>query len=306
MDLLYTYNKLNDTFPKRLVFHLGCDGGFFSEYNNMILVMLYCLRRQLRFTLYSQDAGFGFGRGWNDYFLPFCPEDNNPLHSFFNMRFPHKYPLFLRMMDMFRKSLRNACLTSDVFHSARTMDIREDICIPELGLSGDLRTICRRLIEMTWRYNSETAQRIRTIVTDLNLPAQYLGLHIRGGDKFIETERLDIAVYMDKAAQITDIRSAFVLTDDYRVIESLCETYLEWDFYTLCDESEKGYYNKRFRKEKASVRRHKMINLFASMDILAEAEAFVGTFSSNPGMYLGMRRTSAQTFSVDIPEWKIW
>jgi hypothetical protein len=35
-DLQEKYNTLNNSYKKTLVFHLGKDAGFFSEYNFMI------------------------------------------------------------------------------------------------------------------------------------------------------------------------------------------------------------------------------------------------------------------------------
>ena len=53
-------------------------------------------------------------------------------------------------------------------------------------------------------------------------------------------------------------------------------------------------------------RRAKLLQLFASIDILASARYFVGTFSSNPGMYLGMRMDRSHAFSADGDDWRIW
>ena len=54
------YQKVNEKFESVLVFHVGESAGFFSEYNCMILVMLYCLQHKIQFKLYSRDANFGY------------------------------------------------------------------------------------------------------------------------------------------------------------------------------------------------------------------------------------------------------
>ena len=41
-EVLSNYIKLNKSFRRTLVFRMGDSGGFFSEYNGMILAMLYC------------------------------------------------------------------------------------------------------------------------------------------------------------------------------------------------------------------------------------------------------------------------
>ena len=40
---------------KRLVYNLGSEAGFFSEYNNMILAILYCLKHNINFVLYHTN-----------------------------------------------------------------------------------------------------------------------------------------------------------------------------------------------------------------------------------------------------------
>ena len=66
------YRKVNDSFHRRLVYHAGIDCGFFVELNYMVNAMLYCLSNGYRFQLYSEDANFGTGKGWTEYFVPFC------------------------------------------------------------------------------------------------------------------------------------------------------------------------------------------------------------------------------------------
>src|SRR6185369_14450129 len=87
MDLV-DYQRFNDTFKRTLVFHLGVEAGFFSEFNNMVLAMLYCLHHQIRFVLYSDNANFKVSKGWEDFFLPFCEETRRPEHRELNNRFP--------------------------------------------------------------------------------------------------------------------------------------------------------------------------------------------------------------------------
>ena len=66
------------------------------------------------------------------------------------------------------------------------------------------------------------------------------------------------------------------------------------------------YNVKKYLKQSKSIIRKQHIKLFASIDILASSDLFIGTFSSNPGMYLGMRMDVGKTYSVDVPNWMIW
>lgn len=46
-----------------MIFHLGIDAGFFTEYTYMLHAMLYCLQHKIQFKLYSDDANFGWEKG---------------------------------------------------------------------------------------------------------------------------------------------------------------------------------------------------------------------------------------------------
>lgn len=86
IKLKEAYQKVNEKFESVLVFHVGESAGFFSEYNCMILVMLYCLQHKIQFKLYSRDANFGYEKGWTDFFESFCKEEDSRWHHWINMR----------------------------------------------------------------------------------------------------------------------------------------------------------------------------------------------------------------------------
>lgn len=302
------YIKLNNSFKKTFVFHLGVEAGFFSEYNNMILAMLYCLTNKIRFVLYSQDAGFGYEKGWTDFFLPFCDETNNAFHHKYNYRYSSAGLSLIERLKvrLFKRFNKIDYFTSDLwslFHN-RNMELNH-YNISDLGISGDINHACSILIGLTWRYNSESQLSIDRLVSDLNLPEKFIGFHIRKGDKGIEHELIDINSYVGKLEDeiIDDI---FVLTDDYLVIEELNQSYFEEKVYTLCPKEDSGYIHSEFLKAPKEVKVKKYLNLFASMDILSQSERFIGTFSSNVGMYLGMRMDPHKCIGVDFEDWRVW
>ena len=43
-DLATKYRLLNSSFKKTMVYHIGIDAGFFTEYTYMLHAMLYCLQ----------------------------------------------------------------------------------------------------------------------------------------------------------------------------------------------------------------------------------------------------------------------
>ena len=78
-----------------MIFHLGIDAGFFTEYTYMLHAMLYCLQHKIQFKLYSDDANFGWEKGWTDCFVPFCEEVHEAFHHTYNT---HRLPSWKALM----------------------------------------------------------------------------------------------------------------------------------------------------------------------------------------------------------------
>lgn len=305
---LVEYQQINDSFKRTLVFHLGVEAGFFSEFNNMVLAMLYCLHHGIRFVLYSDDANFGLGRGWEDVFMPFCEETRRPEHREFN----HRYllngipPAKLRRSLLFKKSNDIDFLTFELWNDFRNRSFESEL----FSFAGhdrlDLRDAARILISMLWRYNAATAAEIEAIRSTVPLPEHYLGVHARSGDKLAEAPLLGISAYMEKAKSRSPLRHVYLLTDNYALYQEACRRHPDYLFSTLCTPCERGYSHRSFIRQDRKVRHAKLLRLLASIDILACAEYFVGTFSANPGMYLGMRMSRDRVFAVDRENWTIW
>jgi hypothetical protein len=305
--LLEKYIKLNNSFQKKkLVYRIGVAAGFFSEYNNMILAMLYCLENKIRFVLYSRDAIFRYDRGWTDYFLPFCREDWFPYQ-----RHNSRVALPSKKYDprvILHHCLRpNTFLTFELWNHFRDRSREErHFYIPELGIDGDLQEACGVLINLTWRYNEATQAVIDCMTVDLHLPDHYIGLHIRRGDKSTEARLFNIQEYVEKAKSLSNLRSLFVLTDDYQIMEELQIACEEFDIYTLCSKDERGYFHQEYQKQGKEIIKSSHERLFASVDLLSKAQLSIGTYSSNPGMFLGMRMPKGKSMGIDLDKWQIW
>lgn len=50
---LSTREYVLNAMKKRLLYYIGSDAGFFSEYNNMVLAIRYCQRNDVNFILSS-------------------------------------------------------------------------------------------------------------------------------------------------------------------------------------------------------------------------------------------------------------
>lgn len=308
---LVEYQKLNNSFRNELIFHVGATSGFYSEFNNMVLAMIYCLQWRIKFSLYSEDANFRYDKGWNDYFLPFCKEVKGGFHHKYNLR--DEDPMFVMhrfferlRLAAYRIGHRHTYLTYDLFFRFRAVFF-ERMCfsVPELGIKdSDLRSVARDIVNMIYCFNPEITQDIHKNIELLKLPDQYIGFHIRGGDKFVEHRLEDYKKYIMKAEEVSSLRNAYVFTDEYEIVEKMRRDYPEWTFYTLTEPREKGYFHQDFLKLEPQERKRNMVKMFSSMEILKNSALFVGTFSSNPGMFLGM--CMDQAYGVDYDHWLLW
>lgn len=303
------YQRLNSSFKFELVFHMGADAGFYSEFNNMVLAIIYCLQNKVKFSMYSSDANFKYKNGWEDFFVPFCDEKTDLFHHKYNLRYEDPFFLFhgferLKIL-YWRMCNKYTFLTSDLFFKFRNVEFeRKCFSIPELGFAGNLQEVGGHVIDLVYRFNDETKYSISSMIDKLNLPDRYVGFHIRGGDKFVEHELEQCATYIAKAEKMSKTRVAFVFTDDYVIIETLQHDYPQWKIYTLTTPNERGYFHSEFLQRMPADKKKDLIKMFSAMEVLRKSELFIGTFSSNPGMFLGMCMRNA--YGIDYEKWLLW
>ena len=294
---------------------MGTGVGFYSEFNNMVLCLISCLQEGLGFSIYSRDAFFFDGKGWEKYFEPFCNEKKSRIHHFINRRvsfFTHTTTKswiddkLLILLSSLYKLFTGNLLTQDVFFSTRTVWFQNSIFdLKEFGLKGSLLEVSRALIEKIYVFNAYYSDIISKQIASLNLPDKYIGIHIRGGDKITEKELFDISDYMEIAENISSVRNAFILTDDYGIIETLKMDYPGWHFYTLTFKDETGYVNSDFESKSVERREKEMLKVFASVEIIRKSSHYIGTYSSNIGMFLGMVMPTERITALDSKDWYI-
>ena len=317
MNDVNNYIRLNNSFDKSVIFRLGISGGFFSEYNNMLVCMLYCMQHKIRFRLDSMHANFAVKNGWTDFFEPFCEEvinDENIHQKTVDWRYLIKSIFKNQKISLF-DNLRpyiyfwnKSLLTQDIYGKARSSASQKRFYdFPELNIHGDFRDACGAFLNMTWHYNEAVKSEIEKIIQELNLPLVYLSMHIRGGDKAFEYQLFSIDTYFKKLEKSTSLvcNNIFLLTDDYNIYKKCKIKYPNYNFWTLCEEKDSGYNNSLFVKQDPIEKRRKLVRLFAAMDIMTSSLCFIGTYTANPGLFLGMR-IPKKTICVDSDKWKIW
>ena len=310
MNLLEKYNKLNNSFEKKYIFHIGAEAGFYSEFNNMVYAILYCLKHQYKFILYSREANFKFNKGWEDFFEPFCESNNNLLLHKINTRTvaPKLNRKQKIQYKLFKLLYPNTLLTYQLWPKFFCPAFeKETFTIPELGIDGNLRDSARIIVEMIYNFNSSTKKKIQSIKQILDLPKEYIALNIRRGDKNTEIKYVETELFLNALQMQPHIKNIFIFTDDYNVITELqAKISNDYNFYFLVKENETGYVHSDFIKLNKQEKNMKLLNMFASVEIMSEAKTAYGQFTTNPGFFLGMKMKENSFVSLQKQNWYLF
>lgn len=306
MDKLAAYKTLNSSFGKKYIFNFGSEAGFYSELNNMVFGIIYCLKYKYQFILYSNNSKFKINKGWGDFFEPFCDTVNSSFHKRFNKRVIapkiklKRYPIWYA----FKLFNKDTYLTYELFNLFFDKDFeKEQFDFPELGLKGNLRDVSREIVNLIYRFNDATKTEIQTAISRLNLPAKYAAVNVRRGDKDTEFSFMPTDIYIKKLRELSDLNDVFVFTDDYAVIEYLQKEHPHTHFYTLVNPEERGYIHADFIKLNSLKRRAALIKMFASIEIMRASQLAIGTYTTNPGIFLGMTMPEDKFVSVQKKSW---
>ena len=304
MNQVEIYKQLNESYSRKLIHHFGTGYGFYSELNSLLFSVLFCLQNKLRLELYSKDAPFCFGNGWNEYFEPFCPEFKN---DFIGKRISRDYINNKRRNHLcyLYKVLTHNDILNDIFWLCRSSWFEHTLFdIPELGIHGNIRQAMRTIIPIVYRFNSYYSDIIRATVNQLHLPDHFISLHVRAGDKITERELITPQHYLEKAKKISDCHHIFVASDDYRIFEQLRNDNPGYSFYTTTSPEDQGNNTEQlFSSSNENIKRN-LIEMFASIEVFLQADLFVGTYSSNPGLFVGML-IDDKMVGMDFDNWLI-
>ena len=316
-----SYRKVNETFRRRMVCRIGIDCGFFVEINYMVNAMLYCLSHRIKFQLYSEDANFGTGVGWTEYFLPFCEEVHESFHKRYNFhRLPSWRrilkacckqksigPLIWKLKSVFKTIIGRLIALIEykeyvLFAQDVPSDSDEYYHIPELGIDGNYYEVYGLLARTVWSLQPSVQQQATEYKVSLHLPSLYDGVHIRGGDKATETELINETRMMQKLNP-EDGSCVFILTDDYRQFQELQNHYPSVRFLTLCQPEERGYLHKAFSLRSSQSRHEAIIRLIISADLLLGCRSFIGSITTGPSVFIMKQRVDDPLVqAVDCPK----
>lgn len=288
-DFWKKYNKINESYNEVCIY-LGIGTGFFSEFNNLILAILYCLVNKIKFKLYLVNAkGFPNNKGFEEFFMPFCKELIYDADTEFNNIFNFPKNEVEVLLPIMKYKYGISYFTTDIFYNMRYNDFRNShFIIKELGIDGDIYNAFGIIAKNIFRFNNETKKEIYKLINNLNLPKKYIGFHIRAGDKITEAELIKPEKYIESLKKHSDIKDIFISTDDYSVVEKLKNQYRsKYNIYTLTNKKELGYNQGDFEMSNKNEKYNHLIEFFASIEILLNSELCFGSYTSNPSIFLG-------------------
>lgn len=304
MDNIEKYKQMNESFQRSLIHHFGTGNGFYSELNSLLFSTLFCLQNRLRLEIYSKDAPFTFGNGWNEYFESFCPDFKN---DFIGKRISRDYINNHKnnhICYLYKVLTKNDILNDIYWYCRSGWFEHAHFMIPELGINGDIRQAMKVLIPIVYRFNKKYTHIIDTFINDLDLPQRYISLHVRAGDKISERNLIKPQSYLEKAKSLSNCHNIFVATDDYRVFEQLMRDNPDYTFYTSTSPEERGNDTEKLFASSNDIIRNNLIEMFASVEVFLHSELFVGTYSSNPGLFVGML-IDERMIGMDYDKWLI-
>lgn len=308
-DFWQRYNKINESYNEVCIY-LGIGTGFFSEFNNLILAILYCLVNKIKFKLYLVKArGFPANNGFEEFFMPFCKEllynadiefnnlfnfdkkDISILHSIVKEKYGINYFFYFN---------------SDIFTKTRISISNYHFDIKELGIYGNIHHAFGIIAKNLFRFNEKTQKEINALIESLNLPKKYIGFHIRAGDKITEAELVEPEKYIKNLNKYTDIKDIFISTDDYSVIKKLQNKYGDkYNIYTLTNKKELGYNQESFELSNKNDKYNHLIEFFASIEILLNSELCFGSYTSNPSIFLGAVLGKSKFIEINSLDFRI-
>jgi hypothetical protein len=283
---------------KTLLYQLT-QRGFTSELNNLLLALLYCETNRIEFRLSSRYWGAAHNKGWEDYFEPFCQEQNNRLTRIGTIK---RLPKAIARRQRIYKILRPRTLfTHDIWPLIQTPEfLKQHFSLPAFQIDGNIFHAKQKLLEHISPPSPTIHQAIQSITHAISPP--YVALHIRRGDKIVsEATRIEIDDYVAAIQRVAPkSKRVFIATDDYSVVEEFRQRFPVYQVFTLCSQKQQGHQQSTFNKACPDQKKSDTLNLLADIECISKADHFIGTFSSNIGRFIALKVGLDQCTSLDV------
>ena len=292
--------------------------GLYSELFNLCLAKVYAQQKDLLLELNTYLWNSRIKSGWLDYFEQTLKISNNPFSAqdkVYTNEKPWIGKIYYNPKEFFTFYYRNFLnhiykifhphhlLTKDIFE-----DMRSKSFINET-LGKNAFNLMKSSFKELYKLNFETSNLIKQKIKELNIPDDYIGVHIRRGDKitskemnYIHNQKYINAIVDHKASS----NNVYIATDDTNIINDL-KTELESKgftvYYNLQNDS-KGFDETAFNQADKQYRHKETINVLLDMEILTHSKFFIGTYTSNLSRVVPFFLRQEQCISLDN-DWNI-
>lgn len=269
--------------------------GMYSELFNLCLAIVYANHHQKYLKLNTWLWNSRINKGWEDYFEPTLDYSNNPFSAqdkVYSNEKPWIGKIYYKPKEFFSFYYRlilnyiykiiypHYLLTKDVFERMRSKEFISDI------LGKDAFSLMAFTFKQVYVLNHNTKDYLSKRKNNLKLPNDYIGVHIRRGDKITskEMEEIRLDKYVNTIINYKSISSnVFIATDDTSIINDIKEKLYPHGFNIFYNRQNQstGFNEAIFNHASKQTRREETINVLLDMDVLIHSKFFIGTYTSN-------------------------
>ena len=302
---------------KKIIYSLT-HRGLYSELVNLALAKVYADKYNYRLLVNSRNWNSKIDNGLSDWFIPYFEETHSILtyqEKIYNNEKPWIGKIYYNpsaFWGYWRERLYNkifkffnptALLSKESFQRMHSGDFLSQYS------EGELLNAVSNSFKKFYKYNALTQNTISEKKQYINIPDNYISVHIRRGDKIVtgEMEDINLNIYVDAIRKYSYIsNNIYIATDDVTVISYISKKLSDIDIkiYYNKENKLKGFEEKTYNLKSDSVRRDEVLNMLFDMDMMINSSFFIGTFSSNVGCVVAMYLGLDKCHSIDV-SWKI-
>ena len=302
---------------KKIIYSLT-HRGLYSELVNLALAKVYSDKYNYRLMVNSRNWNSKIDNGLSDWFIPYFEETHSILtyqEKIYNNEKPWIGKIYYNpsaFWGYWRERLYNkifkffnptALLSKESFQRMHSGDFLSQYS------EGELLNAVSNSFKKFYKYNALTQNSISEKKQYINIPDNYISVHIRRGDKIVtgEMEDINLNIYVDAIRKYSYIsNNIYIATDDVTVISYISKKLSDIDIkiYYNKENKLKGFDEKTYNLKSDSVRRDEVLNMLFDMDMMINSSFFIGTFSSNVGCVVAMYLGLDKCHSIDV-SWKI-
>ena len=278
----------------KIIFSLSTRG-MYSELFNLCLAIIYAHHHQMPIELNTWLWNSRIKKGWKDYFEPTLDCFNNPFSAqdkVYTNEKPWIGKIYYKPKEFFsfyyRLILNNVyrilhphhLLTKELFENMRSKEFIHDI------LGKEAFNLMASAFKQMYILNNNTQNLLKQRIVSLRLPDDYIGVHIRRGDKITSKEMQDIHLdkYVNTIIHFKNISTnVYIATDDTSIINNIKDKLCPHGFHVYYNNSNQssGFNEAAFNNSSKQVRQEETLNVLLDMEVLIHSVCFIGTYTSN-------------------------